>query len=301
MKIKKRMEKAKYMAHEVRRMGNGESVGNADVSVRFLLLETLVKPSLLANVETWSNISKKEEKMITKTHYEVLRIVFEQKRNTPYLGIIAETGIWPYKHVIVYKKLMYLHHLIHSDNQRITRKLLINQSIQTNKKNWYNELKTKANKMKIEIEVNKIENETKSEWKKKIKEKIEVYINKEIQEAANLQTKLRFIRGKQFKKEEYLEVGNTIQCSKVMQIRLNMIDAKRNYRNRYKEDLKCIGCNMVEETTEHLVKCDKYKELASHSIILDEGGNNMKQTEWLLEATHVFDRIGKVRERLKKY
>ena len=29
-----------------------------------------------------------------------------------------------------------------------------------------------------------------------------------IQEAAKIQTKLRFIRGKQFKKEEYLEVGN---------------------------------------------------------------------------------------------
>ena len=53
------MAKAKYMAHEERRMGNGESVGNADVSVRFLLLETIVKPSLLANVETWSNISNK--------------------------------------------------------------------------------------------------------------------------------------------------------------------------------------------------------------------------------------------------
>ena len=36
-------------------------------------------------------------------------------------------------------------------------------------------------------------------------------------------------------------------------------------------------------------------------IILDEGGNNIKQIQWLLEAIHVFDRIGKVRERLKKY
>ena len=265
------------MAHEERRMGNGESVGNADVSVRFLLLETIVKPSLLANVETWSNISKKEEKMITKAHYEVLRIVFEQKRNTPYLGIIAETGIWPYTYVIIYKKLMYLHHLIYSDHRRISRKLVINQSIQRTKKNWFNELRNKANKMKIEMDLQKIENETKSEWKKKIKGKIETYIDKEIQEAANIQTKLRFIRGKQFKKEEYLEVGNITQISKVMQIRLNMVEAKGNYKNMYKDDLMCAGCNMVEETTEHLVRCTKYKELANHSIILDEEENNIRR------------------------
>ena len=65
------MREAKYMAHEVRRMGNMDSVGNADVKVRLLLLETLVKPSLLANVETWSNITKEEEKMITKAHHHL--------------------------------------------------------------------------------------------------------------------------------------------------------------------------------------------------------------------------------------
>ena len=85
-----------------------------------------------------------------------------------------------------------------------------------------------------------------------------------------------------------------------MQIRLNMVEAKGNYKNMYKEDLKCIGCNMVDETTEHLVRCTKYKELASHSIILDEEENNIKQTGWLLEAAQVYDRIGKVRERMKK-
>ena len=72
-KIEGRMEKAKYMAMEAKRMGEVEKMGNADIDVRFVLLEMTIKPSLLANTETWSNITKEEEGMITKGHYQVLR------------------------------------------------------------------------------------------------------------------------------------------------------------------------------------------------------------------------------------
>ena len=55
-KIERRMKKAKYMAHEVKRKGSTGLVGNADVDVRMKLLEAVVKPSLLANMETWSRV-----------------------------------------------------------------------------------------------------------------------------------------------------------------------------------------------------------------------------------------------------
>ena len=114
VKIKKKMEKARYMACNVKRMGNFHNVGKADLNVRMLLLETTVKPSLLANVETWCDITTAEEELVTKHHHETLCITFGLKRSTPYYGIIGETGIWPYIHVITYKKLMLLHHFIHS-------------------------------------------------------------------------------------------------------------------------------------------------------------------------------------------
>ena len=83
-------------------MGAVEKFGNKDMAVRFLLIELIVKPSLLANVETWCNISKEEEMMITQALYEVLEITFKQRDKVPYHGIIVETGIWPYKDEIMY-------------------------------------------------------------------------------------------------------------------------------------------------------------------------------------------------------
>ena len=90
-------------------------------------MEVLVKATLLFNTETWINISNPEMKKINQGHYEVLRKVFEQKESTPYYGILSETGYWPYSYVIIYKRLMYFHHLIHSDKRRITRRMIINQ------------------------------------------------------------------------------------------------------------------------------------------------------------------------------
>ena len=61
------------------------------------------------------------------SNYEVLRKTFEQKRNTPYWGIIAETGIWPYMYEVTYKRLMLFHHLVHSEEKRVARKIVISQ------------------------------------------------------------------------------------------------------------------------------------------------------------------------------
>ena len=100
-KIAKKMEKVKYIAGEVKRAGSFDEVGEADTEIRIMLLQTVVKPTLLFSTETWININKEEWRKITAAHYEVIRKIFEQKKNTPYWGILAETGIWPYTHEIV--------------------------------------------------------------------------------------------------------------------------------------------------------------------------------------------------------
>ena len=150
------MEKASYVAAEVKREGSYKQVGKADTEMRLILMEVVVKPTLLFNTETWVNIRKEEMKRINRGHYLVLRKVFEQRENTPYYGILAETGYWPYSYVIVYKKLMYLHHLLHSDERKITRRIVVNQMHGGSKKNWYCEVKYWLDKLDLEMEEREI-------------------------------------------------------------------------------------------------------------------------------------------------
>ena len=48
-KIERKMEKASFIAAEVKRKGSYTMVGKADTDVRLLLLEQVVKPTLLFN------------------------------------------------------------------------------------------------------------------------------------------------------------------------------------------------------------------------------------------------------------
>ena len=74
--------------------------------------------------------------------------------------------------------------------------------------------------MGLDLNMKEIKETKKSEWKKKIKSKIEEKIERDIKELSEGKRKLRFLKRKKFKKEEYLEIGDTVQCSKIMELRL---------------------------------------------------------------------------------
>ena len=294
-KIEKKMEKRKFIAAEVKRYGSYSQVGKADVSVRMLMMEALVKPTLLFNTETWIDITDGEMKKINQGHYEVLRKVFEQKESTPYYGILSETGYWPYSYVIIYKRLMYFHHLIHSDERRITRKMIINQKMGIGKgKTWYGGVEEWLTKLEMERSVEKIIQIKKSTWKKELKEKIEDVVAAEINEQGKKMTKLRFTN--EFGKKNYLEEERMEKVKEIMKLRLNMIDLKANFKGKY-TDTTCPACEEDVETTEHVIQCNEYRRIIGHSIVITESiEHSMKDTKWLVEASKVYQQIEEIRK-----
>ena len=289
------MEKAKYMAFEVKIMGSYNRVGHANMSVRLLLLETIVKPTLLANTETWCNISDREEKLITTHHHEILCIVFGQPKNTPYYGILGETGIWPYTYVILYKKLMYLHHLIHSNDERICKTIVTKQQqiMEYDKETWYAELQNRVHTMNINTDIRSLKNKLKSTWKQEIKTKLQKAIEKDFIEQTSQKTKLRFQRGKSFEREGYVEQCGAETCQEIMKIRLNMVECKMNFKNA-NIDTKCIMCNN-DETTEHLLECSYYKQFTGENLEPVDN-NRIKSVDWLKKAVKVMGTIQEIRQ-----
>ena len=105
----------------------------------------------------------------------VLQRIFKIKRNTPYWGILSESGIWPMEIRIFYKKLMLYHLLITSDEERIARKILV-QQIKNNYSNcWYEEIQVILNKLELNITQTQLEELSKIKWKQMVKNKILSY------------------------------------------------------------------------------------------------------------------------------
>ena len=300
VKIQKKMENTKYMAHSVKRMGSFDNVGDADVRTRMMLMDVVVKPTLLSKVETWCSITPKEETKITSKHHEVLCTVFGLKRSTPYYGIIAETGIWPYVDVVTYKKLMFLHHLLHSEEGRISRQIVVLQEKEQMDDTWYAELEQKSQELQIDINKENIEKQEKSAWKKYVKEKITTKIEKELQQQYETKTKLRFLKGKKFEREEYFDTANAAQCKTIMEIRLNMLDLKMNFKGMY-TDTVCTGCFEQEETTEHFLQCEKYQELTQHNNKTTNFEEDIKSTKWLIRMAENMKNLKEARKHRLQY
>ncbi len=297
IKIKTKMERAKFMAYETKRRGSYSIVGYANMSVQLLLLEMTVKPTLLASTETWCNVTAKEEALITSHHHEILCIIFGQPKGTSYYGILGETGIWPYKYVIIYKKLMFLHHIIHSSDGRIVKTMVKKQQqlqvTDNNNTTWYAELNNYVRPMNININTNVIEKKLKSEWKKEVKEKLHAAIEKEFHDETKQKTKLRFQRNKSFSMEEYVKTCDAEMVRKIMNLRLNMVECKSNFKNMY-TDTTCIVCEHQQETTEHLLECSYYKQFAGNDLepISEE---KLESVEWLVKAARVMDVVQEIR------
>ena len=212
------MEKVSYISAEVKRQGSYAMVGNADTEIRMLLLETVVKPTVMFNTETWVNVTKEEMKAVDRGHYQAVRKVFEQKEHTPYFGILMEIGCWPYSYVLIYKRLMYFHHIIHSDDRRIIRKVVVNQMNGEGKgKPWYNQgVKEWLTKLNLPSEEEEVLQIKKSTWKRTLKEKIGEIVEEEMREHQEKMTKLRFT-GK-FEKQEYVKVCSMGKVKKIMRL-----------------------------------------------------------------------------------
>ena len=88
-------------------------------------------------------------------------------------GILYETGIWPLKEKILYKKLMLLHNIIHFDNEIIIKKIVQEQDTSDMEGSWLKNLKTESLENNIVIDCQAIIKSSKEKYKTKVKETIQ--------------------------------------------------------------------------------------------------------------------------------
>ena len=98
---------------------------------------------------------------------------------------------------------MALHHLLHSDEKRIAKRIVVNQiNGEGSKINWYSEVNYWLVKLDLKTEEERIMETLKSEWKKVVKEKVEMAVREEVKEKLTMK-KLRF--SKDTERKEYLK------------------------------------------------------------------------------------------------
>jgi hypothetical protein len=218
-------------------------------------------------------------------------------QSTPYSAFLSEIGVWPLQSYIKNKKLLFLHQLLKSEEERFARGILIEQQKNSTPKCWYSEIKELSGQLDINVDFEVVVAYTKNEWKKYIKKAINKRVCKELEETG---TKGRFMDGT-IERKKYIDGNNVKTTTNIMKIRLNMIEVKCNYKGKYKNDITCPICKSKNDTTEHLFECKKLKEEIQYDKNIDseniKNDNIYKLTE-LQEYAEKAMKIRSIKEEL---
>ena len=123
-------------------------------------------------------MGKKELNQLENIQGTILRAICEQRRTTPYMGLLAELGIWTIEKLIEYKKIMLIHNIMTSKEDRLIREIMIEQIQNTWKGCWIEQVKEICEKYNIDI--NEINKYTKSKLKDIVKAQINIELNEEL-------------------------------------------------------------------------------------------------------------------------
>ena len=65
--------------------------------------------------------------MLEQIQAKALCALLDLPRNTPYLGLLNEIGMWRIEERVTYRKLMLYHNLQHSSNDRLCKRIIDGQ------------------------------------------------------------------------------------------------------------------------------------------------------------------------------
>ena len=233
-------------------------VGEMEVVVKMLLYEMTITPTIFYNIEAWTNLRKSDKERLEVIQGKTLKKLLRLPKSTPYWGLLIELGIWPVEWQNKYKKLMLLHNLLHSDDERIAKQIILDQRDTKQSKCWYSEVRETIEDLGLTKDPSKC---MKPEWKRSTKEAITKKVKEEANEKKESLKKLRFLA--QHGKKDYITLMDGKEAVEVLRIKLNMtlcISGNIGIKQ------KCQLCSDEMETTEHVFRCKRIENTEKLTI-----------------------------------
>ena len=148
---------------------------------------------------------------------------------------------------------MLTQNFLKSDERRRRKRVLLSQKEEEEIDSFCTNVKELLEQYGMDIdEIDKME---KSELKRKIKEKINIKMEKNLQRGFAQYEKLRFITDFSCKRKQYLEVMSGSESMFTLKTRLNMQPVYANFKADCTLKKFCEHCCKFDDTTEHLIEC----------------------------------------------
>ena len=103
------------------------SLGKFHFDIALSLRQSIFLPVLLLNSETWFNITKKNIEDLEMMDHNLLRKIMDAPSKTPIAALYLELGCLPIRYLIMYKRVMYLFHILQLQETHLVSQVFSSQ------------------------------------------------------------------------------------------------------------------------------------------------------------------------------
>ena len=138
--IQDRVKKGKAIIVSALSLCNDLTLGHHYLSSALLLYKVIFLAAVLVNSQVWTNITKSQIKQLTTIQLKYLKRTLQVPDSTPNAFTFLELGVLPIEHEIHRRQLMFLHHIHTLPTDDPVSKILQQQKLLPNEKNWWNKV-----------------------------------------------------------------------------------------------------------------------------------------------------------------
>ena len=293
LQIEKNEKKVLGKTSAIKTFVSSNSVGTEYVNVRLKMFSCCLIPSLLYGMEAWHQITKKEYERLERAQGITLRRLLDLPSTTPYEGILIELGIWKVRYMIYYRKIMLYHNITHSEERRTIRKVILAQEREEEEDTFWHDVEKIKKEIKFKGEIKEMK---KSEVKKEVKAKIVKKMKEEMKVCCQEKKKLRFLRVEEnFQRKKYTEEKGDL-VHRALITKLNMQPIYSNFKGDLTKRIMCPLCDVVEDTTEHLVQCTEVTTKNNIDLINIREDQNIEKWRKVLDAIEMNFELRRIKE-----
>ena len=206
-------------------------------------------------------------KTLEKLQARCLRKIVNAPSCTATSFIHLEFGVEPIRYIIQRNNLMFLHHIVHLEEDDPVKFMWENMKVLEEEANWWSSVKVLMKK--YEINLKDVEENSRESFKNLVKGKIMKLVHKELTDECRSKKKTSTLTFPAFETQDYLNHLYPNQARIVFQCRSKTLDIKDHRSYKYKDTL-CRKCGIENETVQHITNCGQ-SDIVDTAIIYQLG------------------------------
>jgi hypothetical protein len=261
--IQMRYEKGMGIINSIMSILKEISFGQHYFEIGMLLRTTMLINGILFNLEACNNLSTNQINLLEECDKKLLRRIFDTEQGTPVESFYLETSVWPLRHILMARKLMYYWTLLHKSESELCKQVFNAQQEFPTEGSWTTEVQGVLKSCNITYTSDQISKMTNTKFKNIVKEKIQSKVLVYLVTLQNKHTKSEKLHLEN-KMQPYLRTNELSLREKkfLFILRSKMLKLKANFSSMYGNNLVCSLCTEVGtvESESHLLNCSVLME-----------------------------------------